>query len=283
MARRCSPLLLVAVAALLAGPAPAAPPQPAAPGPAPLVLALIPQAPVLEMHERWTPLAERLSALAGVPIQLKLYEDMEVFERDFEAGVPDLLFAHPSMAAAAHRAQGYVPLVRDRAEISGLLLVRKDAPFRTIADLDGRQVAFAGARAFCTIITQDLLRAQAVDLDFRPLLTGSTRNVLRAVALGKADAGASLDFNLAAEPAELRDQLRVLGSTRPMAAHPLAAHPRVPAEVRERLTAAVLRLAETPADRPLLARVRLKDPVRADYERDYRALEREAPASGRRP
>lgn len=279
MARRCSPLRLLAVAALLAGPALAAP---AAPDRVPLVLALIPQAPALEMHDRWTPLAARLSALAGVPIQLKLYDDMEVFERDFAAGVPDLLFAHPSMAAAAHRAQGYVPLVRDRAETSGLLLVRKDSPYRTITDLDGRQVAFAGARAFCTIITQDLMRAQAVDLDFRPILTGSTRNVLRAVALGKVDAGASLDFNLAAEPAELRDQLRVLGSTRRMAPHPLGAHPRVPAEVRERLIAAVLQMAAAPADRPLLARVRLADPVRADYERDYRALEQEAPASGRR-
>ena len=68
MARRCSPLRLLAVAALLAGPALAAPAAPAEPDRAPLVLALIPQAPALEMHDRWTPLAARLSALAGVPI-----------------------------------------------------------------------------------------------------------------------------------------------------------------------------------------------------------------------
>jgi phosphonate transport system substrate-binding protein len=217
---------------------------------------------------------DRLSALTGVPIELKLYEDMATFEKDYQAGLPDLLFAHPSMTADAHRRQGFVPLVRDQTQIYGVLFVRKDSPYRSIPDLVGKKVAFVGARSFCSIITKDLMAAAQADLDFEEQNTGSTRNVLKAVMLGKADAGASLDVSVLAEPAELVSGLRPLATSRGMAPHPLSAHPRVAEPLRSRITAAVLGMASSPEDRALLAAVRLTEPVAADYGRDYRALER---------
>lgn len=254
--------------------APAARAAPADGHPArPLVLALIPQAPPVAMHQRWTPFVARLSELSGVPVELKLYEDMQTFEKDYAAGVPDLLFAHPSMTAEAHQLQGFIPLVRDRTAIFGVLFVRKDSPIRQVSDLDGKRVAFVGARSFCSVITRGIISQEVAMRTFQPQNTGSTRNVLKAVVLGKADAGASLDVAIEAESAELRDQLRTLISSRPMAPHPLSAHPRVEEGVRRRIAEAVLAMREAPADRALLASVRFTDPVLADYARDYQMLE----------
>jgi phosphonate transport system substrate-binding protein len=274
------PLLVITLLAL-AGAAGAAT---GAPGhPRPLVLALIPQSPPVAMHERWTPFVDRLASLAGVPIELKLYEDMQAFERDYAAGVPDLLFAHPVMSVEAHLRQGYQPLVRDQTLLAGVLFVRKDSPFRSLSDLEGKRIAFVGARSFCAIITKGLMSREKTAQNFQAQNTGSTRNVLKAVVLGKADAGASLDVALDAEPAELRDQLRPLATTRGMAPHPLSAHPRVDGALRRRIVEAVLAMRASPADLALLASVRLTDPVEADYARDYRLLEEELPhrAAGR--
>jgi hypothetical protein len=48
----------------------------------------------------------------------------------------------------------------------------------------------------------------------------------------------------------------------------------VPLEVRLRIATAVLEMAAVEADRALLSAVWMPDPEPADYERDYRSLER---------
>lgn len=237
------------------------------------VVGVIPQAPPLAMHAAWSPIVERLAARSGISLRLKVYEDMGAFARDYAAGGPDILFAHPAMAADAHRVQGYLPLVRDRRRIAGILFVRRDSPYRTPRDLEGKGIAFVGDRAYCTALVAASLDVPGTRLRFDRQYAGSSQNVLRAVILGKAEAGASMDFALEDEPEETRALVRPILTTAKTASHPLAAHPRVPPEVRLRLTAALLEMARDPGDRPLLAAVRMPDPEPADYERDYRALE----------
>lgn len=234
---------------------------------------IIPQAPPVAMYERWGPLLARLSALTGASLKAKLYESMEAFEQDFLAGGPDLLFAHPAMAAAARQAQGYLPLVRDRRLLSGWVYVRADSPYRSVAELGGKRIAFVGERSFCTVLVRSALAEGAPELAFERSFHGTTRNVLRTVVLGKAEAGASLDASLELEEAELRGLIRPLLTTRKFPPHPISAHPRVPAALQRRVTEAVLEMAGNDADRPLLAAVRMPHPEPADYARDYKDLE----------
>lgn len=235
---------------------------------------VIPQAPPVAMFEKWGPLLERLSARSGATLRAKLYEDMGAFEADFQTGGPDFLFAHPVMATVAHRTQGYIPLVRDRRELSGWIFVRRDSPYQSIADLEGKRIAFVGDRSFCSILVRMAIAAcPTATVSFDRSYAGSTRNVLRAVVLGKADAGASLDAALETEPGELRDLIRPILVSPSSPPHPLSAHPRVPAALRARITAAILAMGRSERDRALLAAIRMPDPLPADYDRDYRGLE----------
>lgn len=247
---------------------------PAGAAPAPYVIGVIPQAPPVAMHERWSPFVERLAAQSGVPLRLKLYSDMAEFERDFLAGGPDLIFAHPAMAVDAHRRQGYIPLVRDRRRLSALLFVRKGSPFERPRDLEGRSIAFVGAHSYCTFLIKSMLEEDKNRIRFDGQRAGSTQNVLRAVILGKADAGAALDLSLELEPEEMRQHVRPIFATPGTASHPIAAHPRVASEVRSKLATAILDMARDEADRRLLAAIRMPNPETADYDRDYRPLER---------
>jgi len=237
------------------------------------VLGVLPQATPLAMYQRWNPLVERLAVRTGVPLRLKVYEDMGAFERDFLAGGPDLIFAHPLMAVDAHRRQGYEPLVRDRRQITAFLFVRKDSPFHDVGDLDGRRIAFVGSSNYCTGLVEAMLARSESRPRFDRHFAGSSLNVLRAVILGRAEAGATLDLAFQAEPEEMRELVRPILTSGKTAFHPVAAHPRVPKGVRDQLIAAILGMAKAPDDRALLAGVSMPDPEGADYERDYRSLE----------
>lgn len=239
------------------------------PAPAPLVLAVVPNLPPVTLHKKWIPFTERLSRDSGIPIQLKLYDRIGAFLEDADAGVPDLLFAPPNMFFLSHKKVGYVPLVRSSVRLVGMVFVRKDSPYRTVNDLQGKTIAFVGPRNICSVITRHAMATAGSPIDFNVSFTGSTVNVAKSVLLGKAEAGATLDGALAADLPEALTELRPVLETPPVASHPLAAHPRMPVALRERIAAAALALAASEDGRALLATVRLEAPVRADYARDY--------------
>lgn len=95
----------------------------------------------------------------------------------------------------------------------------------------------------------------------------------KSVLLGKAVAGVTLDVDLAGEPAEIADQVRIIMRTPEMAAHPLSVHPRVPQKVRQAVAEAVLKMGKKDETAEVFKNIRMPEPVAADYERDYRALE----------
>jgi len=229
---------------------------------------VIPAGPPVAVHKAWTPFVERVQRESGVALSLKVYERMTDFDADINQGAVDFLFANPVQFTFARAAQGYVPLVRSGRPIVGVLFVREDSPVRGARDLAGKEIAFVGSVNVCSIFVREtLLQGDATRIDFKPLFTGSAANVFKTVELGKAAAGATLDVDMPAGAT-----YRTILETKPVASHPLAAHPRVPASAREAVAAAVLALAGQPDGAALLNGLRLAEPVRADYARDYQPL-----------
>lgn len=108
----------------------------------------------------------------------------------------------------------------------------------------------------------------------KQLYAGSSSNVYKTVLLGKAAAGAVLDVDFDAQPADVRSQLQVLIRTPKMAPHPISAHPRVPRQLQQALEIAVLKMHVTTEGQKMLQTVHLGSPVKADYARDYKTLEK---------
>lgn len=263
-------LLCAAVLALLAL---AAPPSPAGPSPTRLVFAVLPQLTPVEMHKNWKPVLDRLERETGLALELKLYDTMTQFESELLAGVPDLAFMTPFQHVLARRQAGYVPLVRSSRTIAGALFVRADSPVRSVADLNGKDIAFVGSRNVCSVFVRHAVREGFPDVRLVPLYSGTTSNVYKSVILGKATAGATLDTDLERAPSDVFHQLRTLYTTPKLAPHPVAAHPRVPAGVRAAVAAALLRMSRDSGFAEPMKTARLAALQEASYERDYRPLE----------
>ncbi|MDD5177066.1 MAG: phosphate/phosphite/phosphonate ABC transporter substrate-binding protein [Sterolibacterium sp.] len=236
-------------------------------------LAVIPSAPPVTLHTQWMSFVERLSKATRFEFRLKLYEKMAKFERDIWSGAPDLIFSSPLQAMVAHTSNGYAPLLRGRSPVTVGLFVRKDSPIKSIDDLAGKKIAFVGNKNLCSVAMQHLLAKYEGKLSFDKEYSGSTRNVIINVLLGKSDAGSVFMPDMARESEDTRSQLREIVKTPEIASHPLSAHPRVPKADQEAVKKATLAIAATKNGAELLKSLRLEAPVAADYERDYRALE----------
>jgi phosphonate transport system substrate-binding protein len=119
----------------------------AAPADGSYVLGVVPSAPPVTMHANWMPIVERLAQATGLSLTLKVYEKMPDFEADLERGGPDFAFSNPMQIVLFHAAQGYVPLVRSSQPLVGVLFVPVDSPIRTVEELEGKQIAFVGAKS----------------------------------------------------------------------------------------------------------------------------------------
>jgi phosphonate transport system substrate-binding protein len=236
-------------------------------------LATIPAAPPVAMNALWTPFVERLSASTGYQFRLRHYERMAEFERDIWGGGPDFIFSSPIQIVVAHMTKGYVPLVRARKLVAIGLFVRDDSPVRNVQDLSGKKISFVGNKNLCSVAMQHMLAKHGEKLNFDKEYAGSTRNVLINVLMGKVDAGAVFLPEMDRETDETRRQLREVIASPDMAPHPLSANPRVPRKVQEAVTKAVLDMAASADGAALLKKLKLDDPVLANYQKDYAALE----------
>lgn len=246
---------------------------PAAPSDGTLSVAIVPQFPAAQIHAEWQPILDRVGATTGLRFTLVFHETIPEFEKAFLAGSQDLVLMNPYHAVMARRAQGYEPLLRDQAPLTGILVVRKDSSVRTLADLSGQQIAYPAPNAFGASLYMRALLAAQPGLVTYPVYVETHGNVYRRVAIGDFAAGGGVNQTLADTPAELRDRLRVLYETPPAASHPLCAHPRVPAGVQRRLRDAIIALRADAGGRLLLSEARIPVPEPADYGRDYAPLE----------
>ncbi len=237
-------------------------------------VAVVPQYPRLALYRDWTPFLKRLSRETGIPLRLKIYNSIPQFSVALMRGEPDFAYMNPYHLVLSRRRQGYIPLVRDgSSKLKGILVVRKDSPIRSIQELDGKQVAFPSPGAFgASLYMRSLLARKKIAI--KPIYVLTHTNVYRNVIVGRMIAGGGVYRTFHKEPAGVRMQLRVLFTTPGVASHPIAAHPRVPRQIRARIVDAIFRLARDQRNKDMLKAVQMTYPVRAVYQRDYRPLEK---------
>lgn len=237
-------------------------------------LARAPQISAIALVDAWTPFLERLSNDTGETITLKVYQSRQTFEGDLFNGAPDFAFMNPYYAVLAKKRLGYAPLVRNGAEtLRGVIVVRRDSPIQSVRDLEGATIAFPDPNAMAASLYPRAILTSEIGLSFKAQYVGAHENVYRSVYLRQADAGGGVNTTFSSEPDELRSQLRVIWQTPDLPSHPLIAHPRVPRAVRDKITAAILNMANDNQGRALLKQVGLDTPILVDFERDFGHIE----------
>lgn len=236
-------------------------------------LAIVPQFDARKIESIWGPIAAAVKRDAGVTLVLRGNVSIPEFERQLYAGAFDFAYMNPYHFVRANRAQGYHARLRDFAQaLQGVLVVRKDSPIRSVAELDGRKIAMPAPNALGAAL---IPRAEfSRKFRIKPVISyvKSHSSVYRSVVAGTVDAGGGVEHILNAENDAIRSQLRILYKTLEVPPHPLAVHPRVSSEIADKVVAAMLRFAATPEGAKLFAAIPMKKPGRASTE-EYAPLE----------
>jgi len=220
------------------------------------------------MFATWQPILNELEKRTGLAFRLVATPSIPAFEKECLKGAYDFVYLNPYHLLKAHASVGYLPIVRDRSEFRGILVVRKDSPINSPSELNGKTVAFPSPNALGDSL---LMRAELSSLfhvSVAPLYVTSHGSVYLHVAKGLADAGGGVEKTLQEQEGAIRDALKVIYETRPVPSHPVAVHPRVIGPDAEKVRRAFIEMETAPGGRELLAKIPMNHPLSATLD-DY--------------
>ena len=231
-------------------------------------IGVVPQFESRKMFSIWQPIVEELKKRTGDTFNLAVPLTVPDFEREIEKGSYDFVYANPYHILRLSEKRTYMPLVRDKLPLRGILVVRKDSPVRTLKELDGKSLAVPSPNAIgaSLLIRADLEHLYGVRMKMVNVKTHSSAylNVLN----GLTDAGGGVVKTFAEQDKSVQDALRIIYTTREMPSHPLAAHSRIDKTIREQVRRVLLEIAATPAGKALFDDVPMSEPVATSIE-DY--------------
>ncbi len=162
-----------------------------------LKFGLLPRLTEKEMIEGFTPLAKYLEKELGVKVTLVVPKDFETWTKDAKAGAYDIAYTNPYQYVIVKKAvKDAVPYViasepEIGKELFGTIIVKKDSPIKSIAELKGKTIAATDAGSAGAYLVQMLMlqKAKLKKEDVKIIFEKKRDPVADAVLAGKADAG----------------------------------------------------------------------------------------------
>jgi phosphonate transport system substrate-binding protein len=220
------------------------------------------------MFATWKPILSELEKRTGLTYKLVSTPTIQAFDKECMKGAYDFAYLNPYIFLKANKAVGYIPVIRDLADLRGILVVRKGSPIKSPTDLNGKTIAFPAPNALGASLLMRADLSNIFHINITPKYVSSHGSVYLHVAKGLAEAGGGVEKTLLEQEGAVRDTLKVIYTTRPMPSHPVTVHPRVAAPVVEKVRKAFIEMEATPAALELLAKIPMKHPVPANLQ-DY--------------
>jgi phosphonate transport system substrate-binding protein len=234
---------------------------------------VVPQLNATQTFTVWSPLLQRVGLQTGLCFELRMSPSIPEFEQKLLRGEPEFAYLNPYHEVLAYKKHKYNPLLAEGKDLlTGILVVRNDSNVSDLNALQGQTLAFPAPNAFAASL---LIRAELAkkNINIKPVFVKTHSNVYRTVISKDYLAGGGVNNTLTSEPAEVRQQLRVLYETQAYTPHPIVTHPSVPNEVRQRFLNAVLKLGRDDEGQKMLASIRMEHPHAVNYEDHFKPLE----------
>jgi phosphonate transport system substrate-binding protein len=240
-----------------------------------LSFGVVPQQSATRLAEQWGPLLAEVSKRSGVPLVFSTAPNIPAFEERLGKSAYDLAYMNPYHYVVFHQSSGYSAFAKEKdRKIKGIVVVKKDSPYRKPADLAGKTVVFPAPAAFAaSILPQAEFGRLKIPIESK--FVASHDSVYIAVATGLQEAGGGIVRTFEALPEDTRNSLRVLIETPAYTPHAFAARSQVPPAVVAKVLAAMNSLSGDETGQRLLAPLAFKGVVAAqDGEwNDIRALD----------
>jgi len=236
-------------------------------------IGVVPQFDARRIHTIWQPILTHLEQATGYSFRLAGAPTIPAFEKEFVSGHFDFAYMNPYHLIMAHREQGYLPLVRDVGrQLFGVLVVSKHSGITDVQQLNGREIAFPAPNALGASLMMRQELSDDFGISFTPRYVKTHDSVYLNVLLEETAAGGGVQKTLDRQKSSIRDNLQVLHTTRPVAPHPVAYHPRIDKAVVEKVAAALLKMGQSDSGKKALAAIPIKKIGPAQLS-DYQVLE----------
>jgi len=214
-----------------------------------LKLGILPRLTEKEMRDGFTPLAAHLSKELGVRVVLVIPKDFDTWRKQAEARAFDFVYTNPYLYVLLKKAVPETEVIAISSEpeigdnIKGTIIVRKDSPIRSIADLRGKTIAATdpGSAGAYLVQMKMLSRAGVKKEDVKILFERRRDPVADAVLAGRADAGFVRDDDVERLRAGA-DKFRRIAVSDPIPNWPIAISKKMDPAMAKKLKDALLKL-----------------------------------------
>lgn len=182
----------------------------------------------------WNPILEYVGQKAGVTLTLTMGKDVQETFAMTARGEFDFIYSNHIFQNET-AAVGYKVILRPEEEaIQGQIVVGEASLIHSIGELAGKEVGFPSASAFAAYsLPMDHLVRSGVQV--RPVFAGNQEGVMAQLKSGAIVAAAVNSAIMRDYAARNGFRYRVLWSSQSYLNLPIAAHPRVPVKVVERV------------------------------------------------
>ncbi|HEC13655.1 MAG TPA: phosphate/phosphite/phosphonate ABC transporter substrate-binding protein [Acidiferrobacteraceae bacterium] len=190
----------------------------------------------------WGPFAAHLEKSLHARLTVKSAPDFKTFIQRTKDLKYDFLITAPHFAALAKKQWGYRIIAGFSKELSGDIVVGKDAPYKNVASLKGTVLATPDRLAAITLLGELALIEQGlvIDKDITVKHTPSHNNALISVVEGKADAAVAVGGLYLRMSPKIKNGLRLLAKTKQVPHVMFIANPKLSDETLNALTESVL-------------------------------------------
>lgn len=215
-------------------------------------------------------MAKDLSSLIGRRLVLASSTTFERFSESLDKAQFDVAFVQPFEYIRIADKFGYLPLATRNERLSGIVVVAKDSPLKSQADLKGKRLAMPPETA---AVTQLILRhiRQAGILPGRDIKVTHHRShvsCMQQVVIGEADACGTAAPAMRFFQNKMSVDLKTVVTTRDIPHSLFVAHPRVPEKIRALLRDRIISWSNTDTGKKILSRGELA-PFRQVADREY--------------
>lgn len=221
----------------------------------PLRIGIMPFNSALTLLRTHQPLRDELRNSLHRPVELFTSADYVTYLNEALDQRFDLLITGPHFGVMAVQ-RGYVPLVRYRAILQPLLVVRGDSGIKTAADLRGRRIGLSSRLSISSIGGAAWLEEQGLRMgEDYPIIEYPTHGAaIAAVAVGDIDAALTTHTPLKQVPPDVAARVRVLPTDIRVPHLMTLAHKRLGQPEIERIRKALMTFSEdSPAGRAFFA------------------------------
>jgi phosphonate transport system substrate-binding protein len=220
----------------------------------PLSFGVLNQRSVIATAEFWNPILTYVGAKSGIPLTLKMGSVAEETTAMTVRGDFDFVYTNHLFTPERDKL-GFKLVARfNTSGIRGQIVTLETSPYRTLADLAGKSVAFANRDGFTGYwVPMDALMQKHIAVT--PLFSGNQESAMTHLALGSVAAAGVNDHVMAQYARREGLKYRVLWSSEPYMDLAVMAHPRVPAETVKKVRQALLGMASDAEGQKILETV----------------------------